>query len=269
MVNRAFEAYYRNIYGSRWEALRQALTETPEPFLYTEGLQLPYPLDRSSVLAAGELRLGGAGLILDACAAPGGKSLVIASRMGEEHRLLANEPSNERRRRLVTVLDSHLSAEKRALVRVSGFNAAALAGKQGEHGRFAAILLDAPCSGERHIVQSEKYLAQWTEARPRSLAVRQWALLSAAFLLLRENASLVYATCSLNPIENDGVVSRLLKKYGGAVLDRPDFSDGEATEYGRIILPDTADGRGPLYVARFLKEPGISRNHPRGSFISR
>jgi 16S rRNA (cytosine1407-C5)-methyltransferase len=160
------------------------------------------------------------------------------------------------------VLDRHLSAEKRALVQVSGFNAAALAGKQGERGRFAAILLDAPCSVERHVIQSGKHLAQWTQARPRALAARQWALLSAAFLLLAENASLVYATCSLNPLENDGVVSRLLKKYQGkAVLDRPDFTDGEATEYGRIILPDTAGGMGPMYVARFLK----GREHLTGS----
>jgi 16S rRNA (cytosine1407-C5)-methyltransferase len=254
MVNRTFEDYYRNIYGSRWEFIRRSLFESPEPFLYAEGLQVPYPLDRSSVLAAGELRLGGSGLILDACAAPGGKSLVIASRMGEGHRLLANELSNERRRRLAKVLDSHLGADKRALVQVSGFNAAALAGKQSERGRFAAILLDAPCSSERHVIQSEKHLAQWTQARPRALAARQWALLSAAFLLLAENASLVYATCSLNPLENDGTASRLLEKYRGkAVLDRPDFTEGEATEYGRIILPDAAGGMGPMYVARFLK----------------
>ncbi|MDR1901787.1 MAG: 16S rRNA methyltransferase [Treponema sp.] len=255
MVNRAFEGYYRNIYGSRWEALRQSLFETPEPFLYAQGLRLPYPLDRSSVLAAMELRLDGPGLILDACAAPGGKSLVIASRMGEGRRLLANELSNERRRRLITVLDRHLGAGKRALVQVSGFNAAALAGRQSERGRFAAILLDAPCSSERHVIQSGKHLAQWTEARPRSLAARQWALLSAAFLLLKDGASLVYATCSLNPLENDGVVSRLLKKYRGeAAVDRLDFSEGEATEYGRIILPDTAGGMGPMYIARFIRE---------------
>ena len=71
----------------------------------------------------------------------------------------------------------------------------------------------------------------------------------------------MYATCSINPQENDGVAGRLLKKYGNAksspqgycVLDRPDFNAGEETEYGRIVLPDTAEGRGPLYVARFTK----------------
>jgi 16S rRNA (cytosine1407-C5)-methyltransferase len=39
-------------------------------------------------------------------------------------------------------------------------------------------------------------------------------------------------------------------------LDRPDFTEGEATEYGKIILPDRAEGMGPLYVARFYKKAG-------------
>ncbi|MDR2078684.1 MAG: 16S rRNA methyltransferase, partial [Treponema sp.] len=109
---------------------------------------MPYALDRASVLAARSLRLPPAGIILDACAAPGGKSLVIASALGEGPWLLANEFSARRRGRLIRVLDGHLDAEKRARVRVSGFDAAALGGRRREQGRFSGILLDAPCSSE-------------------------------------------------------------------------------------------------------------------------
>jgi 16S rRNA (cytosine1407-C5)-methyltransferase len=104
------------------------------------------------------------------------------------------------------------------------------------------------------VIQSEKALKQWTPARPRFLAKRQWALLSAAFLLLAPGGSLVYVTCAINSEENDGVASRLLKKYGdSAAIDKPDFAEGEETETGRVILPDRENGIGPMFVARFLK----------------
>ncbi|MDR1211145.1 MAG: 16S rRNA methyltransferase, partial [Spirochaetaceae bacterium] len=156
-------------------------------------------------------------------------------------------------------LDEHLPGPLRSRVKVSGFDAAREGGRKTEQGRFAAVLLDAPCSSERHVLgqaaaSQPGALDAWSPARPRFLAKRQWALLSSAFLLLREGASLVYITCSLTPEENDGPVSRLLEKYGESVItDRPDFSEGEKTLHGSIILPDTAGGMGPLYIARFLK----------------
>jgi 16S rRNA (cytosine1407-C5)-methyltransferase len=281
-LNPAFEAYYQDIYRGRWQSLRESLLARPASAAYAEGLVKPYLLNYASVLAALSLRLPEgtgkdgetetAGLeakaaeILDACAAPGGKSLVIASRMGRGARLLANELSGERRRRLAAVLDAHLDGEKRRQVTVSGFDAAAAGGRKRYRDRFDGILLDAPCSSERHVLADSGALAQWTRARPRFLAKRQWALLSAAFLLLKPGGSLVYATCALSPEENDQVAGRLLEKYGksqgkgppasGAVLlDPPGFSEGEVTRYGRIILPDLCAGMGPMYVARFKKIP--------------
>ena len=252
--NPAFEAYYQNLWGSRWAALRESLLSPAAPIPYDEGLAKPYLMDGASILAASSLRLPDEGIILDACAAPGGKSLVLASRMGADATLLCNELSGERRRRLAKVLDEHLDSEKRRQVTVSGFDAGKQGSRKSEWNRFDAILLDAPCSSERHVIQSAAALAEWTAARPRSLARRQWSLLSAAFLLLKAGGSLVYATCAVTPEENDGPVSRLLSKYAGEIeLDEPDFSEGEKTAYGRLILPDAADGMGPMYVARFRK----------------
>ncbi|MDR2397149.1 MAG: 16S rRNA methyltransferase [Spirochaetaceae bacterium] len=252
--NSSFEAYYQELYGDRWKSLRKNLLEKRTPIAFTQGIRLPYMLDRGSVLAAQSLRLPDTGLILDACAAPGGKSLVIAASMGPEVSLLANEPSRERRRRLLKVLEDHLNTETRRRVQVSGFDAAQLGGNHRERSRFAGVLLDAPCSSERYVLMDPNALGQWTPARPRFLARRQWALLSAAFLLLRPGASLVYVTCALSEEENDGVASRLLAKYGPEVLlDEPSFPEGEKTPLGRLILPDTSDGIGPLYIARFTR----------------
>ena len=256
-----FEAYYQTIFGDRWVQLRESLLLPTASAPYSRGLIKPYMMDRASVLAAESLRLPDEGIILDACAAPGGKSLVLASRMAVGVQLLCNELSRERRRRLKNALDEHLDEEKRRQVTVSGFDAGELGGKKSEWGRFDAILLDVPCSSERHVIQSPKALAEWKPARPRSLARRQWSLLSSAFLLLKPGGSLVYATCALSPEENDGPVSRLLDKYAGGIeIDEPDFTPGEKTKYGRLILPDESDGMGPMYVAMFEKRiatPGI------------
>ncbi|MDR0587014.1 MAG: 16S rRNA methyltransferase [Treponema sp.] len=254
-MNQDFEDYYKAIYGERWKHLRKALLETSPSFPFTGSFIVsPYYMDPASVRAAESLRLAENGTIFDACAAPGGKSLVIAASLPRSAFLMANELSRERRRRLLNVLDSHLSSEARARVTVSGFDAASLGGKADYRERFSGVFLDAPCSSERHVIQNEKALSRWTAARPRFLAQRQWALLSSCFLMLKPGASLVYATCAISAEENDGVAEKLLAKYkSGAALDPPDFPEGEQTGFGRIILPDRSGGSGPMYVARFIK----------------
>jgi 16S rRNA (cytosine1407-C5)-methyltransferase len=254
VAEKEFDIYYRALYGGRWDGLRAALLKPAERRPYTKGLTRPYLMDYASVLAARSLRPPPRGALLDACAAPGGKTLVLASESAPSVKILANDTSAGRRRRLIDVLDGHLDAETRGRVSVSGFDAAALAAKKSEHGRFDGVLLDAPCSSERHVLSNQTYLARWTPARPRFLAKRQWALLSAAFLLLKDGGCLVYSTCALSFDENDGVAARLAAKYGGrARLDMPDFCEGACTEYGRIILPDADSGLGPMYIARFYK----------------
>lgn len=96
-----------------------------------------------------------------------------------------------------------------------------------------------------------------TPARPTALARRQWALLSSAFLMLKPGSCLVYSTCSINPEENDGVASRLLRKHGDALrLDRISIDGSEETSLGCLVLPDRAGGSGPIYVFRATKLVG-------------
>lgn len=252
-----FDCFFEELFGERWRGLRASLLAPGDAVDYQEGLSAPYRLDSASVAAARALRLPETGEVLDACAAPGGKSLVIASRMGPGIQLLSNELSNDRRRRLSAVLDAHLPPDTRARVRVSGFDAAAAGGRLSERGRFSALLLDAPCSSERHVLKDRAALAQWSPARVKFLARRQWSLLSSAFLMLAPGGSLVYATCALSPEENDGPVRRLFDKYGAdVVLDPPEDAPGaEHSEFGIHYLPDVSGGAGPLYIARLLKRP--------------
>lgn len=245
----AFRFFYEGIYAERWPTLSAALAGESAQVAYDAGGSAPYWLDAASVFAARSLELPPEGEILDACAAPGGKSVVIASLMGSACRLVANELSSERRRRLSDALDRSLPPVVRARVSVSGEDAGAMCRRNG--GRFGAILLDAPCSSERHVLADPAALAAWTLSRPRQLAQRQWALLSSSFLMLMPGGCLVYATCSINPGENDGVAARLAAKYEGRIrFDPPCFEGGEPTRFGILMLPDRAFGAGPMYVCR-------------------
>jgi 16S rRNA (cytosine1407-C5)-methyltransferase len=255
----AFRERYRSLYGPRWEALEASLSAVADSVAFSPapGAEA-YHLDSASVEAAAFLPLG-AGEVLDACAAPGGKTLVLASRLATEAEpgttILANELSSDRRRRLSEVLDRHLPPGLRARVRVSGEDAAAMCRRN--EGRFGSILLDAPCSSERHVLGDPRALEAWTPSRPRSLALRQWALLSAAYLMLAEGGWLLYSTCSLSPEENEGTVARLLKKWGGRIqVEGPEGGAWEPRALGSLILPDRAGGAGPLYVARLRKAGG-------------
>ncbi len=276
-----FNEFFSERFASRWPGLRDALLAQGDSHGYADGLMQPYFMDSASVCAA---RIFCAAVlcafppeegdapaqILDACAAPGGKTLVTASMLSGVYpgaRILANELSSDRRRRLVDVLNLHLPEAARAMVTVSGFDAAAAGGRKSEHGRFSAILLDAPCSSERHVVADPKALGQWTKARVKNLAQRQWALLSSAFLLLAPGGVLVYATCALSAEENDGPVLRLRKKYGDAVgLSLPEPADedsahlaalAEKTGCGIQFLPDACHGAGPLYVSCINKKAAM------------
>lgn len=261
----AFESFYGELFGSRWPALRAALLEPVRHVAWGERLLEPYYLDAGSVEAALALPPVVSGAVLDMCAAPGGKTLILAGRLDAESSLTANEFSRERKNRLIAVLNRHLDRDTLGKVTVTGRDAARWS--RYEQDAYDRILLDAPCSSERHVLSAPSFLAEWSPARVKNLASRQWALLSGAFLVLKGGGYLVYSTCALSPQENDGIVERLVKKYPEAMVCDPvvearkfagnvylESSSAERTAYGRHVLPDTASLSGPLYYSLIRKK---------------
>ncbi len=256
----AFEANYSALFGTRWPVLREALLRPVCHVGWQEHLNEPYYLDPGSVAAAIALPPVSGGSVLDMCAAPGGKTLILAGLLGEGSELTANEFSRDRKTRLLAVLDRHLPPELRQRVSVTGRDASRWS--RYEKDAYDRILLDAPCSSERHVLSAPAYLAEWTPARIRNLAQRQWSLLSGAWLVLKGGGYLLYSTCALSPDENDGVAGRLVKKYPDVEVIEPvplsaavlPSMRGEKTVYGTHILPDSGNGAGPLYYALFRKK---------------
>ena len=246
-----FDEWYETVYGCRWRTLREALLREPVHYELAQGLVKPYFLDEASYTAARLLGTSPGEKILDMCAAPGGKSLVIAGDLGGSGRLVANDRSSARRARLHRILNEHLPPKLRDTVTVTGHDAA----KWGIHepGEYDRILLDAPCSSERHVISSERHLKQWSPTRTRRLAAQAYAMLCSAYLSVKVGGVVLYCTCALSPMENDETVARFLKKKAVSTLP-VSCRFGEATDFGVQIFPDTSAGRGPIYLAKIRRD---------------
>ncbi|MEM9424067.1 MAG: hypothetical protein AAF975_04685 [Spirochaetota bacterium] len=221
-----FEEYYAGLFGPRWPSLREALSvRGPQVNLRRRyGLDGDYWLDPASCFLADLLR-GAIGSfdpfdpsaeVWDMCAAPGGKFLSLALSLPQGFRLRATEVSSARFTRLrqqAALLPSAWLAERIALFRG---DACKLALRYKTGPLFAAILLDAPCSSERHVLSQAKArperLREWRASRSKRNARNQLALLCGALDCLAPGGCLLYATCALSPWENAEVVARALHK---------------------------------------------------------
>ena len=265
-----FDEYYSSIYGERWSSLKESFSKESQSVEWkVPGSQKSYFLDSASVLAAVSLPLENSKNILDLCAAPGGKTVVIASRMPSDAVLSSNERSPDRKHRLSVVVQTCLPPEINKNVKVSCSDGSTWCTRQTEC--FDTILLDAPCSSERHVYNDSKYLNQWSLSRIKTVTTEQWALLSCAFRLLAPGGTLLYSTCALCPQENDEMIRRLIKKFNKEKesftflepnlqnIDLSTFSDVklpevERTEFGYQILPDKSNGAGPIYFCLIKKQ---------------
>lgn len=246
-----FNEYYSSLYLDRWPELKEALKGKNEEKVLLPNLLSPYYMDEASIIAASLLPVERGDSVLDMCAAPGGKSLVIASRLGSKGTLVANDRSPERRMRMKNVFSSCLG-ETGLDIKITGYNAESWG--LYEQNKYDAILLDAPCSSERHVINDPKYLSAWSESRPKRLSISQYAMLSSALIAVKENGYILYSTCSINSEENEGVIAKLLTRHSSEVdiIDtKCDY--GEKRKYGTLILPDRSNGIGPMYFCLIRK----------------
>ncbi len=159
-----------------------------------------YPQDEGSQLVA---HLAAApGRVLDACAAPGGKATLMADLGGEECRVVAAEASTRRLRTLGSLVRRWGASNVHVL------GADALRPPFGA--RFDSVLLDAPCSGLGTMARHPDLRWRLQGKDLPWLAQRQAQLLASVAALVKPGGLLVYAVCSIEPEENEGVVAPFL-----------------------------------------------------------
>ena len=248
-----FDDFYKAIYKERWPRIKESFEKEKENVNLSDDLIKPYFLDPASKIVASVLPVKKGDRILDMCAAPGGKTLSIALRLAGDGELVSNDRSPERRKRLKAVIDECLSEQERSIINIKGYDASSWCLYEKE--AYDAILLDAPCSSERHVYLNPKHLSIWSPSRPKRLAKEQYALLSSALIVLKKGGYILYSTCSINPEEDEGVVNRLMNKHANEVEEvQFELPFSEKREHGCIILPDNADGLGPMYACLLRKK---------------
>jgi NOL1/NOP2/sun family putative RNA methylase len=142
-------------------------------------------------------------IILDLCAAPGGKTTHLAQLMGDRGLVVANDFKRER----THILRSHIDRLGILSVLVCGYQ-----GQAFPLGRkFDRVLLDPPCSAEGTYRAGLPPTRNETPKVARHLVRVQKGLLQRALAVLRPGGTLVYSTCTYAPEENEAVVNEALK----------------------------------------------------------
>lgn len=152
-------------------------------------------------------------VILDLCAAPGSKTTQIAQYVKNTGVLIANDTDAQRlaslginvqRCGLTNVLVTKMNGQWFGRVPIE----------------FDRILVDAPCSATGTIRKTYRPLQDYSPGLVRRMAAVQKQLIVVAFEKLKKGGTMVYSTCTLEPEENEGVVSFLLEKYENAKLEK-------------------------------------------------
>jgi len=194
---------------------------------FTQGLF--YIQDPGTLLAAHELNPQPGEMILDFCAAPGGKTTFIAQLMNNQGRIVAQDVSKERLR---------LVEENCARLGVMCVETVSSPQSAIRNPQFDRVLVDAPCSNTG--VMRRRVDLRW-RIQPEEiqrLQTMQLDLLRQAARAVKPDGVLIYSTCSLEPEENSRVVKEFLTTHSAFTLERE-----------RELLP-FADGVDGAFVAR-------------------
>ncbi|MBR4411448.1 MAG: 16S rRNA (cytosine(967)-C(5))-methyltransferase RsmB, partial [Firmicutes bacterium] len=164
--------------------------------------------DESSMMVAEKMDPKHGEVIMDVCAAPGGKTMAIAERMNNTGRVISSDVY----RRKLDLIDRE--AHRLGIKNVETRPWDATRVDSSMVGKADRVLVDAPCSGLGVVRRKPeiKYKAKSDEMD--LLPRKQLAILSASAQYVKVGGTLVYSTCTVNPYENERVVEDFLKKNG-------------------------------------------------------
>lgn len=252
----------------------EPLVELPE---FWRVIDEPYPVSRTlehwlglfyvqqGVMGLAARALGPAPgeRVLDLCAAPGGKTSHLADLMGDQGTIVAVEPDHRRVRKLVG-----------NLYRMGHTNVLAVTAEGAAFpggALFDRVLVDAPCSAEGTLRQRAGHPPAREQRFVRYVTGLQERLLRRAVELTRPGGTVLYATCTFGPEENEAVVDRVLRDTPVTVeaiaLDAP-HQPGLTAFEGRSFDPALALAwrvyphhldSGGLFMARLRRQPPSER----------
>lgn len=215
---------------------------------------LYYIQEPSAMLVADALPIEPDDFVLDMCAAPGGKSCEIASRLTGEGILIANDIEASRAR----ILSENI--ERFGLDNTIVTNVDPMRFTKQFQEAFDKIVLDAPCSGEGMFRKLEQAIDTWSEEKVLECAHIQKNLLKGAYDMLKQGGMVIYSTCTYSYEENEAMVHYAVDELGFELLPL-NKSNGlcPGVDLDEVVRCYPHHYRGEGHFIALLKKPGNSR----------
>lgn len=212
-------------------------------------------------------------VVLDLCAAPGGKSTLISEYLGRDGLLISNEVVRQR----VFILSENIQKWGNGNTVVT-HNKPEEFGEKCQH-LFDCLVIDAPCSGEGMFRKDEQARNEWSLQNVRMCAERQRKILMDVWDALKPGGILIYSTCTFNEEENEKNVEWIAESLGADVLPidyDPSWGIVPGT-MGYHFYPHKTKGEG-FYICALckhdepmqqvkIKEPKSSPNMPHPEYL--
>ena len=239
--------------------------EVSQTEMYTDGRY--YIQNLSSILATLVLDPKEKETILDMCAAPGSKTTHIADVTRNKATVIANDIDMGRISDLQSVVDQFGAKVKVTLSDGKEFG-------KNYPVYFDKVLLDAPCSGEGLIYfKNGDPLRFWSMDKVKRSMFEQKELIESAFKSLKHGKYMVYSTCTLEPEENEGVLTHLLKTFPNAKIEKINIKSDifkSTPELKQHIKPGITKWSGNVYDSQVRNAMRIVPNKMMmGFFIAK
>ena len=238
------------------EKIDSTTTTFPPSPQNNEKLLYYYVMDLASLYPVLALSLHPSDEVFEMCAAPGGKAFAMLQMVRSEEggALALNDAVASRVQRLHHVVRKCVRKGVLHSVRITKRKGEAW----GEQSIYNKVLVDAPCSSDRHNI--DKWVAK-NQCWPESAKYKrlQGSLLLSALHAVKAEGVVVYSTCTMSAEENDAVVQDAMGSaqkcgYGIDVVDplsRAQFEGKvEHTEHGKLITPSTTLNVGPMFLSK-------------------
>ncbi len=206
----------------------------------------------SSVVNALDVQPGD--YVLDMCAAPGGKSTQILTRLKNQGLLWSNEINSSRAVSLLSNLE-RWGAGNYILTNATPANLS-----DQLSGVFDKVLVDAPCSGASMFKKYPDTVYEYTQNATEACQIRQLNILDDACRCLKQDGTLVYSTCIYNLTENEMVIRQFLQNHPEFELVDTGLHCGrrgieldglDSSKVTRIMPMDKGEGH---FIARMVKK---------------
>ncbi len=206
--------------------------------------------DASSYLAAKNLGVKPNDLVLDICAAPGGKTAVLAEEMENKGEIIAIDIHQHKKK----LIEENMKKLGIDIVKATVLDARNV-NKQGR--KFDKILVDVPCSGYGVIRKKPEILYTKNRENVEELASLQLEILNSAADILKDGGELIYSTCTIISQENTENVEKFLnerKEFKVKALNIPENVSGDYDKLGGFSINYKEEIMDNFYIIKLVKE---------------